>query len=355
MGKETTINIDYTQWFSDLKKTIKNAQIKAALQVNSELLQMYWNLGKDIAERQLDSVWGKGFFIQLSKDLQAEFPEIKGFSVTNLKYIKRFYLFYNQEDTIRQQVADELNSQNIDNLLLSVPWFHHVEIFTHSKSVEEAYFYVRQTIENNWSRSVLTHQIESQLYERSGKSVTNFTNTLPAIQGELAQQITKDPYIFDFMDMTNIHNERELENCLATNMTKFLLELGTGFTYYGRQVHLNVNGDDFYIDLLFYNLKLRCYVVVELKTVKFLPEHAGQLKFYVTAVDKQMRTEYDNATIGILICKDKNDVVAEYALQDIAAPIGVSSYELYNHLSDNFKSSLPTIEEIENALNKDND
>lgn len=350
MGKELSINIDYTQWFSDLKKTIKSAQIKAALQVNSELICMYWNLGKEIAEHQLDSVWGKGFFAQLSKDLQAEFPEMKGFSETNLKYIKRFYLFYNQSDINRHQLGDDLLTE-----LSHIPWRHHVEIFTHSKSVDEAYFYIRQTIENNWSRSVLTHQIESQLYGRSGRAVTNFTNTMPSIQGELAQQVTKDPYIFDFMEMTNVHNERELENCLASNMTKFLLELGTGFAYYGRQVHLNVNGDDFYIDLLFYNLKLRCYVVVELKTVKFMPEHAGQLKFYITAVDKQMRTEHDNATIGILICKDKNDVVAEYALQDITAPIGVSSYKLYNHLSENFKSSLPTIEEIENALNKDND
>lgn len=350
MGKELSINIDYTQWFSDLKKTIKSAQIKAALQVNSELICMYWNLGKEIAEHQLDSVWGKGFFAQLSKDLQAEFPEMKGFSETNLKYIKRFYLFYNQSDINRHQLGDDLLTE-----LSHIPWRHHVEIFTHSKSVDEAYFYIRQTIENNWSRSVLTHQIESQLYGRSGRAVTNFTNTMPSIQGELAQQVTKDPYIFDFMEMTNVHNERELENCLASNMTKFLLELGTGFAYYGRQVHLNVNGDDFYIDLLFYNLKLRCYVVVELKTVKFMPEHAGQLKFYITAVDKQMRTEHDNATIGILICKDKNDVVAEYALQDITAPIGVSSYKLYNHLSENFKSSLPTIEEIENALNKDNE
>lgn len=350
MGNESTINISYIQWFSDLKKTIRSVQIKAALQVNSELICMYWNLGKEIAEHQLDSVWGKGFFAQLSKDLQAEFPEMKGFSETNLKYIKRFYLFYNQSDINRHQLGDDLLTE-----LSHIPWRHHVEIFTHSKSVDEAYFYIRQTIENNWSRSVLTHQIESQLYERSGRAVTNFTNTMPSIQGELAQQVTKDPYIFDFMEMTNVHNERELENCLASNMTKFLLELGTGFAYYGRQVHLNVNGDDFYIDLLFYNLKLRCYVVVELKTVKFMPEHAGQLKFYITAVDKQMRTEHDNATIGILICKDKNDVVAEYVLQDITAPIGVSSYKLYNHLSENFKSSLPTIEEIENALNKDND
>ncbi len=339
------INNEYQQWIADLKQRIHRSQIKASLKVNAEMLQLYWKLGKDIAERKIDAAWGSGFYRTLSHDLKQEFPDIKGFSETNLKYIKRFYLFYSQSDIIRQQVADEL-----PEYMVSIPWFHHVYIFTKCSSVDEAFFYINRTIEHGWSRAVLEHQVDLNLYQRDSKAVSNFTKTLPAPLSDLAQQVTKDPYTFDFLAVRDRYDEKELQKHLTQNMTKFLLELGAGFSFYGQEVHLNVAGDDFYIDLLFYHTKLHCYVVVELKTVKFKPEHIGQLKFYVTAVDNQLKAEMDNPTIGLLICKDKNDVVAGYTLSDIDSPIGISSYEIYNKLSANFKSSLPTIEEIEKEL-----
>ncbi len=327
-----------------LKNRIQQSQIKAAIQVNSELLRLYWQMGAEIVEKQLDAAWGSCFFDTLSKDLKAEFPAMKGFSATNLKYIKRFYLFYSE---FSHQLGDELNG---NHFLFQIPWRHHVEIFTRCKDLEEAKFYIRQTVANNWSRAVLDHQIDLRLYERQGKAVSNFHQQLPALQSDLAQQLTKDPYIFDFLSLREQHDETELEGYLVQHMTKFLLELGKGFCFYGKQVHLNVAGDDFYIDLLFYNVQLHCYVVVELKATKFKPEHIGQLKFYVTAVNRQIRTEHDNPTIGLLICKDKNDVVAEYTLADVNNPIGISSYELYDTLAENYKSSLPSIEEIEKQL-----
>ena len=237
-----------------------------------------------------------------------------------------------------------------DSVLFQIPWRHQVEIVSKCSSVTEALFYVHKTIENGWSRAVLVHQIESDLFSRAGKAISNFRNTLPAVQSDLAQQITKDPYIFDFAALTERYNEKELEGALADNITRFLLELGAGFTFYGKQVHLNVNGDDFYLDLLFYHIKLHCYVVVELKAVKFQPEYAGQLNFYIAAVDGQLKSPEDKATIGILICKDKNDVVVEYALQNISSPIGVSSYEISRILSEEYQNSLPTIEELEKEL-----
>ena len=223
-------------------------------------------------------------------------------------------------------------------------------IIQRCKSIQEALFYVHKTIENHWSRSVLEHQIALNLYARQGKAITNFQQQLPATASDLAQELTKDPYVFDFLSMTEGYTEKELQQYLEDHMTKFLLELGKGFCFYGKQVHINVGGDDFYIDLLFYNAHLHCYVVVELKTTKFKPEHIGQLKFYVTVVNKQLRTEGDNPTIGLLICKDKNDIVAEYTLEEIHNPIGVSSYKLFDELSKGFQSSLPSIEEIEKQL-----
>lgn len=335
---------EYKDWLKSLKSRIQQSQIKAAIQVNGELLRLYWQMGAEIVEKQLETAWGSNFFVTLSKDLKAAFPSMKGFSVTNLKYIKRFYLFYAEYG---HQVGDDLTELNF---LFQIPWRHHVEIFTRCKDLEEAKFYIQQTVANNWSRAVLDHQIDLRLYDRQGKAVTNFKQRLPDIQSDLAQQLTKDPYIFDFLSMREQHDEKELEDYLVQNMTRFLLELGKGFCFYGKQVHLNVGGDDFYIDLLFYNVQLHCYVVVELKAVKFRPEHIGQLKFYVTAVDRQIRSEHDNATIGLLICKDKNDVVAEYTLSDVNNPIGISSYEVYDKLAEGYKSSLPSIEEIEKQL-----
>ena len=340
------INItDYKDWLQNLKGKIQQSQIKAAIQVNSELLRLYWQIGKDIVEKQAQAKWGDGFLQTLSADLCKEFPTMKGFSYRNLKSIRQWYLFYNQLDIIRKQVVSQLEVS-----LFSIPWGHHIMIMQRCKDTQEALFYVYKTIENHWSRSVLEHQIALNLYARQGKAITNFQLQLPPAMSDLAQELTKDPYVFDFLSITENYTEKELQQYLEDNMTKFLLELGKGFCFYGKQVHINVGGDDFYIDLLFYNAHLHCYVVVELKTTKFKPEHIGQLKFYVTAVNKQLRTEGDAPTIGLLICKDKNNVIAEYTLEDIHSPIGVSSYKLFDELSKDYQSSLPSIEEIEKRL-----
>ena len=340
------INItDYKDWLQNLKEKIQQSQIKAAIQVNSELLRLYWQIGKDIVEKQAQAKWGDGFLQTLSADLCKEFPTIKGFSYRNLKSIRQWYLFYNQLDIIGKQLVSQLEVS-----LFSIPWGHHIMIMQRCKNTQEALFYVHKTIENHWSRSVLEHQIALNLYVRQGKAITNFQHQLPPAMSDLAQELTKDPYIFDFLSITENYTEKELQQYLEDNMTKFLLELGKGFCFYGKQVHINVGGDDFYIDLLFYNAHLHCYVVVELKTTKFKPEHIGQLKFYVTAVNKQLCTEGDAPTIGLLICKDKNNVIAEYTLEDIHNPIGVSSYKLFDELSKDYQSSLPSIEEIEKRL-----
>jgi len=337
---------DYKDWLQSLKGRIQQSQIKAAIQVNSELLSLYWQMGKDIVEKQAQAKWGDGFLQTLSADLSKMFPTIKGFSYRNLKSMRQWYLFYNQQNTIGKQLVSQLEVS-----LFSVPWGHHLMIMQRCKDIQEAIFYVYKTIENHWSRSVLEHQMGLNLYERQGKAITNFQQQLPIATSDLAQELTKDPYVFDFLSITESYTEKELQQYLEDNMTKFLLELGKGFCFYGKQVHINVGGDDFYIDLLFYNVQLHCYVVVELKTTKFKPEHIGQLKFYVTAINRQLRTEADNPTIGLLICKDKNDVVAEYTLDDIHNPIGISSYKLFDQLSKDYKSSLPSIEEIEKQLN----
>ena len=343
---EITNITDYKDWLQSLKRRIQQSQIKAAIQVNSELLHLYWQMGKNIVEKQAQSKWGDGFLQTLSADLCEMFPTMKGFSYRNLKSMRQWYLFYNQQNIIGKQLVSQLEVS-----LFSVPWGHHLMIMQRCKDIQEAIFYVYKTIENHWSRSVLEHQIELNLYERQGKAITNFQQQLPIATSDLAQELTKDPYVFDFLSITESYTEKELQQYLEDNMTKFLLELGKGFCFYGKQVHINVGGDDFYIDLLFYNVQLHCYVVVELKTTKFKPEHIGQLKFYVTAINRQLRTEADNPTIGLLICKDKNDVVAEYTLDDIHNPIGISSYKLFDQLSKDYKSSLPSIEEIEKQLN----
>lgn len=335
----------YKDWLYDLKLKIRQSQIKASISVNTELLRLYWELGKDIVEKQLDSVWGTGFFENLSRDLKKEFPEMQGFSITNLKYTKRFYLFYSQDNTIRHQLGDELISD-----ICKIPWRHQIEIFTKCKSIEEAYFYISQTIENGWGRAVLMNMLDSGLFESAGKAITNFTKVLPPPMSDLVQQTLKDPYNFDFLTMRVGYTERELENALTENITRFLLELGSGFAYIGRQVRIEVSGDEFFIDLLFYHLKLRCYVVIELKVNEFKPEYLGQLGFYVSAVNHQLKQPTDKPTIGLVICKNKNNVVAEYALESTKHPIGISEYELTKLIPEEFKGTLPSIEEIEAEL-----
>ncbi|WP_064615544.1 PDDEXK nuclease domain-containing protein [Streptobacillus moniliformis] len=337
-------NDEYKKLIIELKDKVRSSQLKAAVKVNYELLDLYWNLGKEIVERENKYSWGDRFLLLLSKDLQNEFPEIKGFSKENLKHIRYWYQFY-YNGLIGLQPVTQL--KKIEQMIKSIPWGHNQRIMYKCKTVEEALFYVGRTLENGWSRTVLEHQIESNLYKRLGSAITNFETILPALQSDLAKQTIKDPYNFDFLTLTEDYNEKELEKELVSRITDFLLELGAGFSYVGKQVHIKVGESDFYIDLLFYHIKLHCYVVVELKTEKFKPEFVGQLNFYVTAVNRDLKGKEDNQTIGILICKDKDNVVAEYALADTSQPIGISKYEISELLEKEFKSSLPSIDEIE--------
>lgn len=333
---------EYKNWLVELKNKIRSTQIKAAIAVNSTLILFYWELGKMISEKQ--TAWGSKFLETLSKDLQDEFSEMKGFSVSNLKFCKLFYNYF----SIRSQVENEM----AENLIVKLPWGHIKIIITKIKDHTEAEFYTKQTIENNWSRDILDLQIKSNLYQRQGKSITNFKNTLPEPFSDLAIQTLKDPYVFDFLALDVKYRERDVENQLVQHITKFLLELGKGFAFIGQQYHLAIADNDYYIDLLFYHTRLKCYIVVELKNTKFIPEFAGKLNFYLSAVDSLIKQNDDNPTIGILLCKDKNNLEAEFALRDINKPIGISEWSLTENLPDNLKSSLPTIEEIEQELKK---
>ncbi|WP_370862615.1 PDDEXK nuclease domain-containing protein [Parabacteroides faecis] len=344
-------DVQYKQWLTDLKSRIRNSQIKAALKVNSELINLYWDLGKEIVSKQEQSQWGDGLIKQLSNDLQQEFPDMKGFSISNIKYIKQWYLFYYKGITIGQQVVGQLeNTFNIQELVCQIPWGHNLRIIAQCKFLEEAIFYIHKTIENGWSRSILDLHIKQQEFQRTRHSISNFSRLLPMIQSDLAQQLLKDPYNFDFLTLTDNYKERELENALTDNITKFLIELGAGFAYVGRQVPLKVGDKEFYLDLLFYHLKLRCYIVIELKATDFIPEYTGKLSFYLTAVNDLLKHQTDNPTIGLLICKNKDSFIAEYSLKGISQPIGVSEYELTRLCPEDFKGSLPSIEEIEAEL-----
>ncbi len=340
---------EYVAWIEDVKNRIKHSQIKAAVKVNDVVLDLYWNLGKDIVVKQATSKWGDGFLLTMSRDLKKAFPNVAGFSVQNLKSIRYWYKFYHSDENGLQSASQ---IELIEKMVKSIPWGHNQRIMYKCSNIHEAMFYIQKTLDNGWSRTVLEHQIDSGLYERQGKAINNFQLKLPEPQSDLAEQTLKDPYNFDFLTLREKYDERELEDALVNQITQFLLELGTGFSYIGRQVHIKVGETDFYMDLLFYHVRLHCYVVVELKTEKFRPEFVGKLNFYVTAVNKNMKTEQDNQTIGILICKDKDDVVAEYALDDMSQPIGIAQYELTKALREKFKSSLPTIEEIENGLSE---
>lgn len=340
----TTGTAEYRQWLSELKARYRHVQLKAAVSVNTTLLQFYWELGADIAVQQTQHAWGSGFLAQLSADLGKEFPGVAGFSKRNLEQIRRWYAFWNQSPTIAQQAASQL---------MGIPWWHHVVILSKCKQHNEALYYVQATLAHGWSRSVLVHQIESGLWQREGKAITNFAHTLPAVQSDLAVQMLKDPYTFDFLSLTPEHTERELETALIDHITQFLLELGAGFAYMGRQVPLQVGERDFFLDLLFYHARLHCYVVVELKTVDFEPEFAGKLNFYLRAVDEQLRREGDQPTIGLLLCKSKDRLVAEYALSDMQKPMGLSTYHLSHTLPEALQGQLPSIEQLERELGLD--
>ena len=354
------VSQEYKIWLESLKNKFRSSQIKASIKVNTTLLEFYWDLGEQIVEKQQEYKWGSGFLEKLSRDLSAEFPDVKGFSYTNVKNIRQWFVFWQQlvgelKTTKSQQLVGESSvdkTKQIVSQIFMIPWGHNIAIIQKCKNIDEAIYYVQNTLKNGISRSVLVHQIESNLYERNGKALTNFENTLPPIQSDLAKEITKDPYNFDFITLTQDYQEKELEDALTQNITNFLLELGSGFAFVGRQYKLNVGGDEFKIDLLFYHIKLKCYVVVELKATSFKPEHAGKLSFYTSAIDGELKNSDDNPTIGILICKSKNNTVVEYALKDINKPLGISEYQLTEILPKEFKSSLPSIEEIEAKLDE---
>lgn len=360
---------EYKQWLTELKQRLRSVQLKAATVVNTTLIEFYWELGKTIVEKQTKTQWGDKLIEQLAKDLQIAFPDMKGFSERNIKYCRQFYLFYTNE--IRQQPValfedsdivtvkqhdTPINPNTICNpistFVTQIPWGHNIQIFSKAQTLAEAKFYICQTIENGWSRDVLAMQIKSQLYARQGKAITNFQTTLPEPQSDLSIQTLKDPYIFDFLTLSKPFYEKDVEKQLVTHITKFLLELGKGFAFIGQQYHILVGETDYYIDLLFYHVKLKCYVVIELKNTKFMPEYAGKLNFYLSAVDSLVKTETDNATIGILLCRDKNSFETEFALRDINKPMGVSEFQLTEILPDELKSSLPTIEEIESLISE---
>lgn len=285
------VDDEYKEWIKNIKDRIKHSQIKASVKVNYELLDLYWDIGRDIVAKQKNVKWGEAFIETMSRDLRKTFPNMSGFSVQNLKNIRYWYKFYNSDENGLQSVSQ---MELIEKLVKSIPWGHNQRIMYKCKSIEEALFYVQRTVDNGWSRNVLEHQIDGGLYVRQGKAITNFQLKLPEPQSDLAEQTLKNPYNFDFLTLREKYDEKELEDALINQITQFLLELGTGFSYLGRQVHLLVGESDFYMDLLFYHVRLHCYVVVELKTEKFKPEFAGKLNFYVTAVNKQMKTGQDN-------------------------------------------------------------
>lgn len=358
MSSRVIIDEEYKDWIGQLSVQYRNAQIKAAVAVNTEMLQFYWELGKGIVAIQSENKYGSRFFEKLSRDLKEAIPEAKSFSVKSLYYIKRFYLMYSKifpqnegksEDPDQQEVIAKF--PQFEGFLFQIPWMHHkLLIDKYFNNPETALFYIRETIKHGWSRAVLDHMLDMKLHLRQGKAVTNFKVQLPETTSELAQEMTKDPYIFDFTNLTVPYKERELKKELLKNITKFLLELGEGFAFVGQEYKLNVGQTEQYTDLLFYHLKLRCYIVIELKVTKFEPGYLGQLGMYVTAVNHLLKTEHDNPTIGLLVCKTKDDVLAQYSLEGYNMPIGVSQYQLDKFLPDNFKSALPSIEEIEAKL-----
>ena len=319
-----------------VKQEIKSAQYHAAVHVNTTLILLYHSIGRIINEHK---IWGNKFIENLAADIRREFPGSKGYSVRNLKYMAKFAQTYPDLEFVQRVSAQ-------------IPWSHNVAILDKVKNQEERIWYIQKATENGWSHSVLVHQIESGLYQRQvlADKVSNFERRLPSPQSELAVQTMKDPYIFDFIPFKEDMVERDIEQALVRDVTKLLLELGTGFAFLGNQYHLNVGGDDFYIDLLFYNLNLRCYVVIELKTGEFKPEYAGQLNFYLSAVDAILKKEQDAPSVGLLLCKSKNDLVAEYSLKDMSKPIGVSAYQITSNLPKELEKQLPSVEDIQSRI-----
>ena len=328
---------NYDKFFENLKRRIQEARVKASLSVNRELVLLYWHIGNQILEQQKNEGWGTKVIERLANDLGKTFPEMKGLSSRNLKYMRAFAGAYPNESFVQEVLAQ-------------MTWYHNITILDKIKLYSEREWYIFATIENGWSRNVLVHQIEKGLYRRQGKAITNFPKTLPAPQSDLAQQLLKDPYTFDFLSIGEKANERDLEKSLVEHLKEFLIELGVGFALVGQQYHLEVGGQDYYLDLLFYHTRLHCYIVIELKVSEFKPEFAGKMNFYLSAVDDILCQTNDQPSIGIILCKSKNKLVVEYALRNTSKPIGVAAYRLTTSLPKNLEGSLPTTEELKTEL-----
>lgn len=339
--KESPTTLSYAAFFEQVKQKVRQAQVKATLAVNSELIKLYWDLGKSIVEKQEQAGWKTQIIEKLCNDLQNAFPGIEGFSRSNIFRMRAFYLAYARV----AQAVPLLNELPI----VKIPWGHNILLMRKIKNTQERLWYAQKAIDHGWSRVMLEHWIKTNLYKRDGKALTNFTQTLPTSHSDLAQQTLKDPYLFDFLTLHKEHLEQDLEQGLIDHIQKFLLELGQGFAFVGRQVHIAVSDKDFYIDLLFYHTKLHCYLVVELKTTEFDPRDAGQISFYLAAVDAQIKHPDDKPTIGLLLCKNKNKLIVEYALRSNISPLGIASYEtkLVESLPKNLKNNLPTVAELE--------
>lgn len=349
MSKLINTDSDYNLWISQLVERYRNCQIRATVKANEELLRFYWSTGEDIVKKKAESRWGESVINSISQDLTSALPGIKGLSPTNLGYAKRFYSLYSQLDTFYPQLVGKTEYEQLKTIIFRIPWGHQrylIDKFYNNP--KRAFYYVRLTLENGWSRAVLLNAIDMDLKEPEGKAVTNFSLTLP--EGDLAQEMTKDPYLFDFAALTKPYKEEESKLALMKNIEQFLLELGTGFAFMGREYRLVVGSTEQFIDMLFYNTRLRCYVVIEVKAIKFQPGDVGQLGTYVSAVNHILKTPADNPTIGLLICKTKDNVLAQYALESSSQPIGISEYELSKMYPADFKSTLPSIEDIENEL-----
>jgi predicted nuclease of restriction endonuclease-like (RecB) superfamily len=352
---------DYAGLLSDIKQRVRHAQTRAVLAVNAELIKLYWGIGALIDSRQQQRGWGASVIPRLARDLHNELPEEKGFSERNIKQMLAFYREYPHLAIVQQSVAQIGAPQKVqqlvalfpEELVLSLPWGHHGVLIAKVKDPTTRRWYMQATIENGWSRNILLMQIESAAHNRLGMATTNFAKLLPTPDSDLAQQALKDPYIFDFLTLESGFHERELETGLIAHLEKFLMELGRGFAFVGRQYHLDIGEKDFYIDLLFYHLRLRRYVVIDLKRGDFKPEYAGKMNFYCSVVDDKLRHETDNPTIGLILCQKPNRIIAEYTLRGVDKPIGVSGYELTRALPESLQSSLPSIEQIEQELERD--
>lgn len=357
----TIIDKEYKQWVKTLVSRYGERQIKAAVKVNRELLRYYWELGKDIEENKAENKYGTRFYSMLSRDLRREMPGIEGLSETSIRYAKRFYVLYRHQFANIPKLVEDFDDltlkqfeDNFFNDLFSIPWGHHRYIIDKcANESNKAIFYVRETLKNGWSRDVLLNMLDSNLYERQGKALTNFKRTLPSPDSDLAQELTKDPYQFDFTGITKPYNERILKEALLGNITRFLTELGTGFAYVGKEYRLQIGQKEKFIDLLFYNLTLSCYVVVEVKIGEFDFQDLGQLSGYVVACNHMLKKEgRDNPTIGLLICRQKDSMLAQYALEGSNLPLGISEYELSKLYPEKVEGTMPTIEEIEANLSE---